>query len=125
MGDEPKKNNGDLHVGPIAFSPRITLGNVLAAIIFLLAWYGGQVRRDDRQDAYDQRLTKIETHYDQMNEAGTKRSHSVDDLQQQQINGNSDAVKTLQQWYYPLKERVDRNETNVLWLMERQKTPRP
>jgi hypothetical protein len=55
-----------------------------------------------------------------MDTNGTHRSHEIDTVQQQMIDLNSRQISDIEKTLRDLNPKVDKIDTNVLWLMSKQ-----
>lgn len=72
-----------------------------------------------QSDLYRMNETLV-TKVDRMNESGTRRSHEIDAMQQQQIDLLISQVGDVNHVLRDLTPKVDKIDTNVLWLMAKQ-----
>ena len=76
----------------------------------------GQMERADLYKKYDDLLVIIKS----MDQTGTKRSHETDSTQQSQIENNTPMINDINRVVRDLTPKVDKIDTNVLWLMSKQ-----
>lgn len=63
---------------------------------------------------------KIWTEIDRMNSNGTRHSEKVDATQQEMIDSNKAQVAEINRTIRDMQPKVDKIDTNVLWLMAKQ-----
>lgn len=73
----------------------------------------------ERADLYDKSAHMAEQIL-KLDANGTKRSHETDAIQQQQIDYNAAQILEINRTLRDLTPKVDKIDTNVLWLMAKQ-----
>ncbi len=96
----------------------ITLGLSIVGLYFLTI--NRQNTADAERAAIVRTLDAISQRITEMDKNGTHRSHETDSNQQQQIDYNTKEIAEQKHALTDLAPKVDKIDTNVLWLMAKQ-----
>lgn len=92
---------------------------ITAVTLYQVANHRLDTGEKERNDLYS-RSESITSRIDRMDQSGTRRSHETDAMQQQQIDFLSAQLAEQSHVLHDLTPKVDKIDTNVLWLMAKQ-----
>jgi hypothetical protein len=106
---------------------KISVRDIVQFVIMALAVIGIYFVADNRLHNVEISVTDLYKKHDgqereisEIDKNGTKRSHETDAIQQEQINSNIAQIADMNKTLRDLGPKVDKIDTNVLWLMAKQ-----
>lgn len=112
MNDEPKGFSWNGH--------RIELRDILYGLSLGATVVGLYFISNARLTSLEHKVLENRGKIDNMDDNGTRRSHERDSIQQQQIDFNTQQIGDINRTLRDLGPKVDKIDTNVLWLMTKQ-----
>lgn len=109
------------------YSLKITLRDVITFVSTTLAIVGlyfvstNRINKNERsiEDLYTKHSEAV-AYASEMDKNGTHRSHEMDSGQQQMLDQHSKDISEINRTLRDLAPKVDKIDTNVLWLMAKQ-----
>jgi len=115
----PVEING--HRFKITWRDVVHMGVILFAFIGGYATFKSQIDNNSRAIAeLFKRVDMAQAQRESMDSSGTRRSHEIDAMQQQMLDGHERAIREVNDKLNNIMPKVDKIDANVLWLMGRQ-----
>ena len=117
-GHEIKINGHKLRFGVRDIIQLVVLALSVVGLYFVLV--NRQNTSDVERSLISHKVDLLTTVVSDMDKNGSRRSHEIDTTQQQQIDTNNKQIDEITRELRDLSPKVDKIDTNVLWLMAKQ-----
>jgi uncharacterized protein HemX len=104
-------NGHAIDVGWIRFAGQLVVTLIIASGVYF--------KLDNRVTNDTSQIAMLRSQEHEMDATGTRKSHEIDQHQQQQIDYMETRLSSVEKQLIDLTPKVDRIDTNLLWVMSR------